>query len=104
MLWYNEAAVGVALSAIHWARQNPRTDGHGRHRAELAQGRKQDHFKQTNSLMALSLGFTRRRPAQKGTQHQAIGCSRGWANVKNHRVGGCARHFGSVSAAAGASA
>jgi hypothetical protein len=28
--------------------QNPRTDGHGRHRAELAQGRKQDHLKQTN--------------------------------------------------------
>ena len=27
-----------------------------------------------------------------------------WANDKNHRVGECARQFGSVSAAAGASA
>ena len=44
----NEAALGVTSSAILLARQNPRTDGHGRHLAELAQGRKQDHLKQTN--------------------------------------------------------
>ena len=34
----------------------------------------------------------------------AIGCARGWANDKDRRVGGCAQQFGSVSAAAGASA
>jgi len=34
----------------------------------------------------------------------AIVCSCGWANDKDHRVGGCARQFDSVSAAAGASA
>jgi hypothetical protein len=41
------------LFGLHRARyfggcQNPRADGHGRHLAELAQGRKQDHLKQTN--------------------------------------------------------
>ena len=104
MLWHDEAALWVTARTILRRHQNPRKDGYGRHLAELAQGRKQDHLKQTNSLMALSLGFARRRPAQKGSQHQAIGCSRGWANDKDHRVGGRARQFGSVSAAAGASA
>jgi len=56
------------------------------------------------SLMALSSGSTRKRPGQKGPQHQAIGRSRDWADDKDHRLGGCARRFGSVSAAAGASA
>ena len=36
------------LSAILWGRQNPRADGHGRPLADLAQGRKQDHFQQIN--------------------------------------------------------
>jgi hypothetical protein len=56
------------------------------------------------SLMALSSGSTRKRPGQKGPQHQAIGRSRDWADDNDHRVGGCARRFGSVSAATGASA
>ena len=48
MLWHNEAALWIASSAILRGRQNPRADGHGRHLAELAQGRKQDHPNQTN--------------------------------------------------------
>ena len=56
------------------------------------------------SLMALSSGSTRKRPGQKGPQHQAIGRSRDWADDNDHRVGRCARRFGSVSAATGASA
>ena len=39
VLWHDEAAFWVTSSPILWARQNPRTDGHGRHLAELAQGR-----------------------------------------------------------------
>ena len=38
----------ITSSAILRGCQNPRTDGHGRHLAELAQGRKQDLLKQTN--------------------------------------------------------
>ena len=56
------------------------------------------------SLMALLSGSTRKRPGQKGPQRQAIGRLRDWADDKDHRVGECARQFGSVSAAAGASA
>ena len=48
MLWHDEAALWVTARTILRRRQNPRTDGYGRHRAELAQGRKQDHLKQTN--------------------------------------------------------
>jgi len=48
VLWYDEAALWITSSAILRGRQNLRPDGHGRHLAELAQGRKQDHLKQTN--------------------------------------------------------
>jgi hypothetical protein len=48
VLWHNEAALWITSSAILRGRQNSRADGHGRHLAELAQGRKQDHLKQTN--------------------------------------------------------
>ena len=48
MLWYHEAAVWITLSAILRGYQNPRADGHGRPLADLAQGRKQDHFQQIN--------------------------------------------------------
>ncbi len=55
------------------------------------------------SLMALSSWSNRRRRGQKGPQHQAIGRSRDWADDNDHRVGGCARQFGSVYAATGGS-
>jgi hypothetical protein len=48
VLWYNEAAVWITMSAILWGRQNPRTDGNDRHLAKPTQDRKQDHLKQKN--------------------------------------------------------
>jgi len=48
VLRHNEAALGITSSAILRGCQNPRADGHGRHLAELAQGRKQDLLKQIN--------------------------------------------------------
>ncbi len=47
---------------------------------------------------------TRRRPAQKGDSSSGHWALARWANDKDRCVGGCARQFGSVSAAAGASA
>ena len=48
MLWQNPAAVWIASGATLRGRQNPRADGHGRPLADLAQGRKHDHFQQIN--------------------------------------------------------
>ena len=48
VLWHNAAAVWIASGAILRGRQNPRADGHGRPLADLAQGRKHDHFQQKN--------------------------------------------------------
>jgi len=44
--------------------QNPRADGDGRHLAELAQGRKQDHLKQTNSGNRLTQTDNANPPAE----------------------------------------
>jgi|GEM_PF-2056520 transposase len=52
------------------------------------------------SLMALSSRSTRGRPAQKGDTASGHWALARWANDKDRRVGGCARQFGSVSAAA----
>ena len=43
-------ALWVAARTILRGRQNPRADGHGRHLADLAQGRKPDHLNKPRQL------------------------------------------------------